>query len=303
MKQSYPSSPPLFLRIVMAVVGAIGLAAFVSGLRLLASGGPNLAGAVTAVMMGAAFSGVGVAFFYFTFVSGAREENRRKRLSITNPGQPWMQRPDWAARRITHALGKHAVGMWIWTLGWCGLFGVVATVNHAKIVDQLGRSWGAWAVLVLVLGCGAIGLALALKFSSSWWRYGTSVLLLDSLPAVPGSRLDATLEARLGAAPYSRLEIELVCEELRTITIGHGKDRKTHTDVRRLGHRTAVADPARFMRSRDRVRVPVEIDVPSGLPDWCLDQRGDGIRWVLRLSEPPSAGDYSAEFEVPVFAR
>lgn len=295
--------PAIFYSIVMALVLFMGSGAFFSGLRLLFEGAPNMAGAVTATLMGAFLTALALSFFYWSFVYGPIHAARLERVRRLYPGQPWMERPEWASRRLTSSVGTIAVLMWVWVAGWCGGIGLIAYVNRAKILRSFSDSW--WNVAFA--GCLALasiaGVAMAIAFTRKAWRQGVSEFYLETLPAFMGDKLSGMLTARLDPPPRHPLSVELACEDVEWVRTGYGKNRETRLIVRPLGKVQTACDPARFVSARGVLKGRIEIDVPAGLPESSRDISGNGIRWWVRVATTGGDASFSCEFEVPVYER
>lgn len=286
-----------------ALVFLMGAAAFTSGAGLLMRGDPNRAGAVTAVVMGLGLAVGSLAFFYWSLVSEPIARARLERVRRLHPGQPWMERADWASRRLEHTTAGPTLFLWIWTVGWWGFLIIIGTVNADKIAAALRSSWWNVALMSLFMIAGLVGLMLALHFTWSTWRYGTSVLRLDTFPVVPGEPFVGTLTARLQPLPRHPLYVTLVCEDVEWVETGHGKNRSTRAVVRPLGRTEAIADPRRFIPGRVGASGRIEIAVREGLPDAHIDERGNGIRWRLTVATTGDDPSFSCEFDLPVFTR
>jgi len=289
--------------IVMATVLLMGAAALWSGVRLLLAGDPNRAGSIVAVLMGAGFVALAVWYFRMAFVKRPLDEARLSRLRTLYPGQPWLERKDWAARRVTSSEGGPAIFMWIWVAGWWGAMAFIGTVNEDKIRLAMSQSW--WNVaMIAVFVCGGLaGLWFAIAFSLSWWRYGRSTLILDTLPAYTGEAFAGTLEARLEPKPARPLEIRLVCEDLFWVETQSDGKRESRLRVRELGGANATADPRRFTPAGQGLRGRIEVPVPPGLPSSNLDPSGNGIRWQVRIATAEGDVPFSCSFDIPVYDR
>lgn len=296
------SAAKITLGLIMVCVGIMGLSAFVTGSKLIQSGSANRAGAIAAVVMGAVLLGLSATYFYNSLVLAPRRAAILERTQRQHPGQPWMLRPDWSARRVEYSDRGRAVGVWIWVVGWCGGLGIIGTVNYDKIAFALAQSWGQRAILVLFLLAAIAGLLLAMHLTVRWWRYGTTMLHLDTLPAYLGDHFRGTIVTRLPAVRLP-MTAELRCEEIRSITDRRGKRRTTRTDIRILGRTKTAIDPRQFVPDRVGRRGTIEIEVPANLPEFNLDTRGDGIRWILEVTTAPEDASFSCAFEVPVYAR
>lgn len=295
--------PAIFYSVVMALVLFMGSGALVSGVRLLFEGAPNMAGSITATLMGAFLTGLALWFFYWSFVAGPIYAARLERVRKLYPGQPWMERPEWASRRLTSSVGTVAVLMWVWVAGFCGGIGLIAYVNRAKLLRDFSESW--WNVAVAgCLGLASIaGIALAIAFTRKAWRQGVSELYLETLPAFMGDKLSGMLTARLDPRPRHPMSVELACEDVEWVRTGYGKNRETRLIVRPLGKVRAECDPARFVASRGGLKGRLEIEVPTGLPESSRDVSGNGIKWWVLVATTGDDPSFSCEFEVPVYER
>ncbi len=294
----------LVLGAVMSAVGLLGVSALHSGVSLLLRPNqPNRIGAGFAALIGAVLVGLTLWYFYRAYVAGPRRAARLARVRSLHPGQPWMERPDWAARRVEHTGGIVAIGLWLWSAGWWGFLTFIGWVNYDKIVRAISDSWWNAALIAVFVGAGLLGLSFAIRSTLHWLRYGTSVLHITTLPAYAGETFAGALEARLEPLPRHPLEVELACEDIRWITSGHGKDRSTRAVVTPLGSSRSKIDPGQFVRTRSGVRAPIKIDVRAELPEYGLDAQGNGVRWVLKIATTGDDAPFSCTFDAPVFSR
>lgn len=292
------------LRVVMGLVLLLGLSALQTGLSLLfAPGAPNQGGAIAAVVMGTVLSALSAAYFYHSFVAGPRRSAKLDRVRRLYPNQPWMERSDWAARKVAHTSGGVAIGLWIWCIGWWGILSFIGWVNYDKIMRALSESWWNGAFMAIFVGAGLLGLMAALRFTVTWLRYGTTILHIGTLPAHIGDRFKGALEARLRPPPKMPLDVELSCEQVRWVTTGSGKNRSSRLEVTPLGSAKSKLDPRQFSPMRAGTRATIEVNVPDGLPAYGLDAAGNGVRWVLTIATTGDDPPFSCSFEVPVYER
>ncbi len=86
-----------------------------------------------------------------------------------------------------------------------GAFAFIGAVNRDKILAALDESWWGYLVAAIFVLCGLVALRLAVASTVANWRYGGTVLRLDTLPAYIGDRFRGTVEAKL-VAPRGSLE-------------------------------------------------------------------------------------------------
>lgn len=289
---------------LFVVMALMGLLVFWAGLRQLVVQEIPLIAAILTTLMGAVIGTIGFGFFYLRYVKQTFWEAQKKKLEARYPGQPWMLRRDWAARRVVYSELGLVIFLWVWSIGWCGGVSFIARVNHDKIAKALAESYWNYFFVLLFVGGGIVGLWLAVGASLRFWRYGRSVLRIDSLPAYVGDRFRGTVMTHLPGRMQEPLKAELVCEKLRWVTKGSGKNRSTSLETNELRRVEAEVAPTSMLATRTGVSFPVEIDVPAGAPQVSLDDQGNGIRWTLHVTTTGAADPpFSCNFEVPIYAR
>ncbi|WBT37862.1 hypothetical protein [Hyphomicrobium sp. DMF-1] len=293
----------IFVLAMFALTGAVGCLTILAGVRQLLSGEASIPKALVLIAVGLVFAAIGLGYFYFRYVKKPLWDAEQARLEARYPGQPWMQRKDWASRRVTHSnLGVTAL-LWVWNIGWWGALAFIGTVNRDKIRVALDESWWTYFLLGAFVFCGLIALRFALAATWAHVRYGRTTLRLDTLPAYIGDRFRGTVEARLRARPVEPLRAALICEQLKWIRIRTGGKTTSRLDVRELARVEREIPASLVMVSRTGARIPVEIDVPPASREYSLDSEGNGVRWTLHVDAPDSKQPFSCSFEIPVYAR
>lgn len=288
---------------LFAIVGLTGLLVLTAVPPQLWNGEIEVLPALILLLFGAVMAVIGFGILYVRYVKQPLWDAQKARQEALYPGQPWMLRKDWAARRIVHSNLGTMVLLWVWNCGWWGALALIGTVNREKILNALAESWWNYALLALFVGAGLIGLRFALGVTWNVWRFGKTVLTLDTLPAFIGDRLRGAIEARLAERPSAPLLAELVCEHLQWIERQSGGKTEQRLETKELARTETNIPPSRMIASRSGVRIPVEIDVaPTGL-EHTLDERGNGVRWVLSVQTQRGDTPFSCTFEVPVYAR
>lgn len=288
---------------LFALIGALGSLTIVAGVRQLLSGQEPVGKALFVIAIGLVFTAVGAGYFYLRYVKKPLWDAERARLEARYPGQPWMLRKDWVARRIVHSnLGVTAL-LWVFNILWWGAMALIGTVNRDKILAAFAESWWNYFLVSLFVLCGLFALRLAIAVTWTHWRYGQTTLQLDTLPAYIGDKLRGTVEARLSVRPTEPLKASLICENLtwiRTRSGGKTSHRLKVTEIARVAREIPAA---LVLMSQKGARIPVEIDVPAGSKEFDIDSEGNGIRWTLNVDAPGAKQPFSCTFEVPVYAR
>lgn len=293
----------IFVLAMFAVTGAFGSLALLAGARQLLSGEVPAAKALVLIAIGLVFAAIGLGYFYFRYVKKPLWDAEKARLEARYPGQPWMQRKDWASRRVMHSnIGVTAL-LWVWNIGWWGALAFIGTVNRDKIRAALEESWWNYLLIAAFVLCGLIALRFAIAATWAHVRYGRSTLRLDTLPAYIGDKFRGTVEARLSSRPIEPLKAALICDQLKWIRIRTGGKSTSRLEVKELARIEREIPAALVMVSRAGARIPIEIDVPPAGREYTLDSEGNGIRWTLHVEAAGGKQPFACTFEVPVYAR
>ncbi len=294
----------VLLHLVFGACFLMGLSALTTGASLLWSGGVNRIGASAAAGLGFVLVTASVLFFRFVYITGPRARAHRERARALHPNRPWMERQDWAARRVVYSDASAAIFSWIWVIGWCSAIGLIVGLNLQRIRLALSQSWvdvvlaSAFALATLV------GLQIAIKSTLAWWRFGRSTLRIDTLPGYVGDRFRGKLQTRLRPAARDNLKISLVCESVRWVDSGFGKNKKRRLEARTLSETSTLFDARRLFTSRNGVNMPIDIAIPPDLPGSSADDRGNGVRWRLAVNATnTSNAPFACTFEIPVYDR
>jgi hypothetical protein len=296
----------VMIHLICGFIALLGLTVLWAGLSALISGGQTLASALLVSGLGAVFAAVGLGFFYVTYVMAPAGAAREAAQASRHPGAPWMLRADWAARKIVDRSSLAVmIFLWIWTGGWWGISAFLWTVNNDKIIAALHESWGNVLLFALLPLSGLIGLVCAVNVTRTWWRFGNSTLNIDSLPGFLGDRFRGRVETCLARAPALPLEATMACEH-RTWRRVRDSDGRWTKELRTVTVWSATypIEPARLMRKKDGVIIPIDIPLPAGQPACALDEEGAGYQWSLSVcATEPTSPRFSAHFEVPVYGR
>lgn len=294
------------LTLVVAIfggLGVIGLLTLNAGIRQVVSGETSLLIALVVLTLGLVFTAIGFGFLYIRFLKKPIWDAQKAKQEARYPGQPWMLRKDWAARRVVHSNLGTMLLLWVWNFGWWGGLALIGTVNREKILAALAESSWNYALLAIFVGAGLIGLRFALGVTWNVWRFGKTVLTLDTLPAFMGGRFRGTVEARLAERPSAPFVVELVCERLQWVERRTGGKTESRLETEKLARAEAKISPSQMIASRGGVRIPVEIEVPVAGHEYAIDERGNGVRWVLNVHTQSGDTPFSCTFEVPVYGR
>jgi hypothetical protein len=294
----------ILIHALFAVIGLLGLFMLASAPLQIWSGKLAVGPGLIALLFSATLTAIGFGFFYLRYVKQPLWDAREKQLEERYPGQPWMLRKDWAQRRVVYSEAGLVIFLWVWSIGWCGGISFIARVNHDKIAKALAESYWNYALLALFVGAGILGLWFAVGATLRYWRYGRSVLRIDTLPAYAGDRFRGTVTTNLPARTKNPLKVELVCENLRWVTHGYGKNRRTELKTEQLRRFESSIAPTSMLSTRTGLSFPLDLEIPGDAEEVSRDSEGNGIRWMVHIAtagEPDPS--FSCGFEIPVYHR
>jgi len=204
------------------------------------------------------------------------------------PDQPWMWRRDWAANAISDR-GALAVGtMWVFAIFWNLISSPLLFVFPWREVRDS-------PVVVLPFLFPLIGVVLLIVvgyLTAQRMKYGGSVCHIDHLPIVPGRTFHGELTTRVREMPPAGFVLRLTC--VKRVT---GTKNTNETVIWDETQKIALATP-----SYEGAHVPFTFAIPSdALPTQSMLNR-TSIVWRLSASAEVPGVDYSATFELPVFA-
>jgi hypothetical protein len=288
---------------IVALVGALFLIAGAGGV-VLAAGEMLRPGTLTSDpearrglmaalgIFGSIFLLVGAALA----IGGTRSRRdllHRAEAERTHPEEPWLWNPDWAGGRIRNGNAGAALGLFIFALVWNSFAWVMAAFTLPEALRKGDN--GALAVLLFP----AIGLLVAVMAISrlvQWMRFRRVVLHLE-VPAVIGGRLSGRVETGVPLPAGTPVAVRVLCVHV-TIT-GSGKNRSTHEDILWADERTL--SPGEYSTGLNGSVLPVDLVIPSGLPQSSLEPSRSYHVWRLSAAAELAGPDLDALFEIPAF--
>ena len=201
---------------------------------------------------------------------------------------PWLQRTDWAARRILYSTEPPMKFALIFTLIWNAVSVLVLLVLLPEILKPENRL----AVIGLLLP--AIGIGLMFWAGRAWRRwqtFGETAFELSTLPGALGGALEGTLRLGRRIQPEGECSLRLAC--LNRVTTGSGKNRSTSIhilweDEQSAG--TVIGDC-----------LPVAFFIPPDCQETNQANPNSVILWQLEFHARAAKIAETARFEVPVF--
>ena len=283
------------------LLGATGLNSLTAGLTGLASGHPRTIAALGAVV--AVFVALSLAFFYYTYVIQRRRDAHLAAIGNRFLNQPWMQRADWATRRMVHNTAGRAIVLWLETIIWWTALVIVLAGNFTTIGELLTASWTSTAFAIPFVFGGFLLLRAAIRATLRWMRVGRAVLRIDTLPGTIGGKFRGQMQARMPKL-NDPLEIKLVCEAVRRAAAVNRHKPSPKFEYRKLSESVSKFDVRRIATRDGKAVIPIDIAIPNDGQPSAMDSWDNGTRWMLSIAtsgkEDPA---HVWTFEVPVYRR
>ena len=284
-------------------LAATGLNTLSTGVMWLASGHPRMIAALGAVLVGIAFTALSLGFFYYTYVIQRRRNAHLATIGNRFPNQPWMQRPDWAARRMVHNTMGSAIVLWIETIIWWTALAFVFAGNFNTIGELLTASWTSMALAIPFVFGGFLLLRAAIRATLRWMRFGRAVLRIDTLPGIIGGKFRGKVQTRLPKI-HEALEIKLVCEAVRRAAAGNRHKPRPKFEYRKLSESVSKFDVRRIATRDGKAVIPIDIAVPTDGQPSSTDSWDNGVRWKLSIATTGKKDpQHIITFEVPIYRR
>jgi hypothetical protein len=290
---------------LFAVLAVVGLLLLHVPIRDWNADDADTVGLLVVGFFGIVLTAIGLGFFYVAYVGAPRFLGRLERKRERYSHEPWLENRQWRARRVVHSIKYTAWFMWFWCAAWWGILGFLWSVNKELIMADLQGPWSIAIPTTIPFVAGIIGLLVAIGLTWKRWRYGDAVLIIDTLPGWLGEKFRGRVQAGLGSRPQNPVTLTLTCGSMRSER-RRGSDGKYTTvwvtdEIWSAGE---TLHPTQTTFDRGRVTLPIDFDLPPGLPEsgHVLDE--PQIVWTLEIV-PRSGHDQplKSEFRIPVFAR
>ncbi len=214
----------------------------------------------------------------------ARGVDPSERLRAANPDAPWMWREDWAAGEVRTSTKRDANRLTIIAIAWCvATFPILFIVPHRAL-----RNADYFSLPSLIFpAIGVVMLMWAMRMRRRVREYGESRFMMASMPGQIGGALTGSIHIDKPLPAGEQVALELEC--INRTTRGHWHSLTTWDRILWKADQTSISDsigsiPVAFMIAPDRR--PTDNSNPASRIVWRLSAR---------------AGEYRAEFEVPVF--
>ncbi len=198
-------------------------------------------------------------------------------LRSREPTRPWLWRKDWASSRVVSDDGTGLRILWVFTILW----------NLMSLPVLLGAAKHAIFFAWMFPAVGAGLLIWVIRATLRARRYGTAVLILDTLPGVIGGTLAGTVHVPAALEPRSGARVRLNC------SVGSGDHSKeTWEEEHPIESEGVLTGSAGAV-------FPFSVTIPYGLPS--SNPETQNVSWRLDLMAEASGIDFRTSFEVPIF--
>ncbi|MBI5772041.1 MAG: hypothetical protein HZA93_29980 [Verrucomicrobia bacterium] len=247
-----------------------------------------------------AMAGTGVVFAAVGggLLAGLRTARLREReaaaLRAQFPAEPWHWRRDWHDRRILPAPENGPAMMWFFAIVWNGL-----SVPAALAVwPKLSREPVLWIVFLFSV-IGAFLLWNAIYRTLQAHKFGRPVFEPESLPGAIGGYLAGVIRVPARIALERDAHLHLAC--VSRVSSGSGRDRSVRETLRwETGARLARE---KWSTGPGGTLIPVLLYIAPGCAPSDVDADPDNrVLWRLSVEAAVPGVDFTAKFEVPVFA-
>jgi hypothetical protein len=296
----------IFVHGLFAILAILGLLTLNTMIKAWLAGEMPTVEALIFAFFGLFMTVLGAGFFYLGYIGAPRFLGRLEAEREKHRDRPWLVNRQWRARRVVYSTKYTAWFMWIWCFFWWGILGFLWSVNKDLIIADLQGSWDKAIPTSIPFVAGGIGLLVAFNLTWQRYRYGDAVLLIDTLPGYLGESFRGRVLACVKGRPSEPIGVTLTCGSLtsrqrRTA----GRETETEWITDELWSNSLDVHPALpIIDSKGRISLPIDIALPSGLPESGHILDDPQIVWKLKI-RPGSVLDQAltSEFEVPVFSR
>jgi len=206
----------------------------------------------------------------------------------TQPGA-WQERDGWQKNGIRSEARRGTLYMWGFAIFW----NAVSSPLLFQFIPELED--GNYAILLGLLFpvVGVYLLYKAILMTLEYRRYGVILLNMDPFPGSIGGHIGGSLEVKGRDNLQSDFRIGVEC--VYSYVSGSGDNRSRSERIR-----WSEQGSARIDNHLDGVRLSFRFDVPEGLPEADVDQKGDYYFWRLRLKAEVEGVDLDRNYNIPV---
>ena len=209
----------------------------------------------------------------------------------SDPGNPWLKRPDWAAGRIKSAGMADAKSFLIMGIAFCVIGGLIAGL----IIPKELRNGNYNALFALIFPLAGVGfLAAVVRNLLVHRRFGDCFFEMAAVPGALGGTLEGGIQTGVRLKLEDGLRLKLSC--LRRVVSNQGNKLKVLWQDEKIFKTEAELPEAGSGHSR----IPVCFKLPENQPE-SSDHHKEAIIWRLEADAKTAWPDFRVTFDVPVF--
>lgn len=275
----------------IAILGAIGAFTLGVGVNAYLGGTPARSTDVLPfLVVGGMFLGITA----YTLVSAMRS---------TEPPEPpedapWRVRPAWRTRTLTGTGSTGTVSTSTAVILNLVTWPVAGFVLYQAIWQPSEPMWRTLLILIFPLA-GIWAAWTHIKRVLQWWKFGTSTLAMETMPARLGHSLRARLHAPIAPedAPEEGFDVQLSCYRRYVDHSGDGSSIK-----RRLLWRDEKSLRGQISSEKKAAtEVAIAFEIPADEIPSTPHKTTERILWELSAEADIDGLDYEISFEIPVF--
>lgn len=280
----------LILAIFFMAFAGMGTAAAIKGARLAVAG--QLKGGLGLLAIGLFFCVIGYGLLIALYF-GLKAKKRTDAIKAAHPDEPWIWRDDWAAGRIPSGNKRGAIAAWVFALFWNAISSPVCLL----IVPGELRKGNHMALIALIFPViGLFLLALAIRQTIRWKKFGQSIFKMLSTPGVIGGQVSGAIETAVKVLPEGGFHVRLRC--VHRVTTQTGDSSSTSENILWEDEKIIVKD---LLDDPRRSGIPVFFQIPADCRETSTEDSRNAIVWRLEARAKVPGVDYFAQFEIPVF--
>jgi hypothetical protein len=268
-----------------------GLFAISQAIRL-AGAGPGSLPFWYPLIFGVVFSGVGFGLI-FGALYGGKLMQRRRRLEVEHPTEPWLWREDWAQGRVKSKTRTSMIAGWTFAILWNAISMPIAFL----VLPQAARQKGPIAYVGLIFPLlGVFLLIYAIRRTIAFFEFGNTYFEMSSVPGVVGRELKGQIQAHFPHSPDHGIHLRLSCVHRVTSS---GKSASTSETI--LWRDEADLSSGQLYPGPTGTTIPVSFRIPLDAQPTEKRNPRDEFVWLLEALASVPGVDYHDIFEVPVF--
>jgi hypothetical protein len=239
---------------------------------------------------GIAFTGAGFGLI-FTALYGPKLAQRRQRLQVEHPLEPWLWRKDWAEGRVQSKTRITMLQSWVFAVFW----NAVSIPITYFVVPAVARQHGPVAYLALFFPViGVFLLIHAIRQTVAFFEFGNTYFQMSTLPGVVGRELKGQIQARFPYSPDHGVHLRLSCIHRNS------EDSDSTTETILWREETDLA-AEQLAPGPTGTTIPVEFRIPLDAQPTEKRNASHEFIWILEALADVPPVNYHDIFEVPVF--